>query len=160
VLPNIRKLGENMDKPDLFKNLQAANINDRTVNSYYLGWRRDVKKGDIKSYLYIGEYFEKGLGGEKDIQKALDAYEKYYEGYRKVVPKKFNLIQFLIDIGNNYKSLNNLPVAAEWYLKACMHIYEEYPEEKQQQRLLKKYKLEKLIRETGWSEQKTINHKQ
>ena len=126
-----------------------SNDNEAVVNEFYLEWLRNISQGQFKAYLRLGRSYESGNGVNKDVPKALKTYEKYYEAYRSLVPARFNLIEFLIGIGNKYKSLGNNYRAAEWYLKASMHIIEEYNSEKKQQKVFNKYRLEELIKETG-----------
>ncbi len=131
-------------------NYHSANDNEVVVNKFYLRFLGNIKKGIFKDYLNIGDIYENGYGVKKDLSKAIKAYEKYYSEYRKLVPPKFEIIKFLIDIGNKYMSLGDKPNAAEWYMKASMHIVEEYSNDvKKQNKELKRHKLEKLIRATG-----------
>ena len=133
---------------DNFQEKQES-ANDNVLNSFFLKLVRDINQGRFKAYLLLSDILENGYGVREDQEKALKGYEKYYEEYRRLVPSKFNVIEYVIDIGNKYMALGNKYKAAEWYLQASMHIIEEHADEKKRQRIFKKYKLEKLIKETG-----------
>ncbi|CAN5819264.1 hypothetical protein BH10BAC2_BH10BAC2_27040 [soil metagenome] len=136
---------------DKTKEQIPSNDNGHTTNDYVLTALRNIKNGRKKDFLQLGNIYEHGHGVKQNMEAALNAYESYYENYRKLVPVKFDIIQFLIDIGNMHMKLGNKFRAAEWYLKAAMHIMELYNiNESQQKRTLKKYKLEKLLIKTGY----------
>jgi TPR repeat protein len=142
-----------MTKEKSSKKNRSSNDNTATSNPFYLDCIRDINEGVYKSYLRLAKIYEEGHGVKKDIKKSLEMYEKYYKVYGKLVPVKFQIIEFLIDVGNKHMELKNKYRAAQWYMNAIGHIMEAYSyDTKKQNQLLKKYKLQKLLAQTGCEE--------
>ena len=127
---------------------KPSNDNVHTTNGSVIECFRDVKNGRYKSYLYLAQIYEQGHGVKPDMSSALSAYEKYYEAYRKVVPTAFDIVEFLIELGNKFKLQKDKVKAEEYYFNAYLHIVNSCRDnEKKKARLVKKYKLEELIKE-------------
>jgi len=116
-------------------------------NPYILKNLAKINSGQYEGFHNIGKIYEQGLGISSNIPKAIEMYEKFYEIHRSK-RIKIDVIELLINIGNLYLKLGNKLKAAETYFNAGMEIIQNQPP-KEHNSLLKKYKIEKLIRRTG-----------
>lgn len=131
--------------------LKSANDNVDSSNPFYMECLRDINNGKHKSYLHLAVMYEEGYGVKKNVSKALDMREKYYNAYRKLVSDSFDVIEFLIETGNKYMLAGNKYRAAEWYLEAATYIMSKYQQDiKKRERTLKKYRIETLLKKTGY----------
>lgn len=129
---------------------QKANDNNEDYAAY-MECLKDAKKGESKAYHSLAKIYELGLCGvDVDIAKAIEMRKTYIKAYRKHVPVEFNIVTYSIETGNMYLNEGNKFRAAECFMEAILLLQEQYDDEPEEmERMLSKYELKKLLKETG-----------
>lgn len=127
--------------------LNPQTANDNLIPKNVFWCLQDAAAGRYDALHTLGQIYDEGLGVKPDKHKAIEFYQKFYDEHRSR-RVEVDEVELLMRIGHLYLELGNKYRAAEWFLKAGLQIVQDY-EEKQREKMFKKYKVEKFLIKTG-----------